>query len=81
MTDRGQIRPPCRLADSHDNVDWAKLITQLTENFSNRTLHQGPGNRAGRGMPAHHYSQTGLFLRLLVSDQNDKKPVLPPGRE
>ena len=81
MTGRGQIRLPCRLADSHDDVDRAKLITQLTENFSNRTLHQGPGNRARRGMPANHYSQTGLFPRLLVSDQNGKETALPPGRE
>ena len=41
MTDRGQIRPACRLTDSDDDIDWPKLITQQTEYFSNGTLQQG----------------------------------------
>ena len=76
MPGRGKIRPFCRLADSHDNIDWAKLITQLTEYFSNCAFHQGTSNRARRCVPANHYSQPGLFTRLLLSDQNDKKYAL-----
>ena len=81
MPGRKQIRLPCRLADPHDDIYWAKLITHLTEYFSNCTLHQRTGDRARRCMPANHYSQTGLVTRLLVSDQNDKELSLPSGRE
>ena len=81
MPGRSQIRLPCRLADSHDDIDRAKLITQLTEYFSNCALHQGTGDRARRCMPANHDSQTGLVTRLLVSDQNDKELSLPSRRE
>jgi hypothetical protein len=81
MTGRWQIRPSCRLADPHDDIDWAKLIAQLTEYFSNGALHQGTCNRARSSMSADYYPQTGLFARLLVSAQNDKKSALPPRRK
>ena len=81
MPGRWQIRLPCRQADSHDDIDRSKLITQLTEYFSNCTLHQGTSDRARRCMPANHNSQTGLVTRLIISDQNDKKLSLPSRRE
>jgi hypothetical protein len=67
MAGRRQIRPPSRLADSHDNIDRPELITQLAEYFSNRALHQGPCNRAWRRMPADNDSQTGLRARRVIS--------------
>lgn len=76
MTGCGQIRPSRRLADPHHDVDWTELITQLTEYFSNGTLHQRTCNRARGSMPADYYSQTGLFARGFGSTQNDKKFTL-----
>lgn len=81
MTGRGQIRPSCGLADSHDDIDWTKLITQLTEYFSNGALHQRTCNRARSSMPADYYSQAGLFSRRALSAQNDKKFSLPSRRK
>ena len=81
MTGRRQIRPSCWLADSHDDIDWTKLITQLAEYFSNGALHQGTCNRAWRRMPADYYSQSGLFARRAISAQNDKKFPLPSRRK
>jgi hypothetical protein len=70
------LRPSCRLADSDDDIDWTKLVTQPTENFSNGALHQRTCNRARCGVPADHYPQTGLFTRSAVPAQNDKKITL-----
>jgi len=73
MTGRGQVRPSCGLANSDDDIDWTELIAQLTEYFSNGTLHQGTCNRARRRMPADDDSETGLSTRRAVSAQDDKK--------
>jgi hypothetical protein len=81
MTGRGQIRPSCGLADSHDDIDWTKLITQLTEYFSNGALHQRTCNRAWSRMPADYYSQARLFAQRAISAQNDKKFALSPRRK
>ena len=81
MTDRRQIWPCRGLADSDNDVDWTKLITQLTEYFSNNTLHQGTCNRARRRMPPDDYSQAGLIARWALSAQNDEKFALPPCRK
>lgn len=81
MTGRGEIRPSCRLADSHDDIDWTKLITQPTEYFSNGALHQRTCNRARSGVPADHYSQAGLFSGQVIPAQNDKKIPLPSRRK
>lgn len=81
MTGRGQIRPSRRLADPHNDVDWTELITQLTEYFSNGSLHQRTCNRARGSLPADNYSQTGLLARRVVSAQNDKIFTLSSRRE
>ena len=81
MTGGGQIRPSGRLAYSHHNIDWTKLITQPTEYFSNGALHQRTGNRARRGVPADHYSQARPFAGQVIPAQNNKKLSLPPGRK
>ena len=81
MTGRGQIRPSRRPADPHNDVDRTELITQLTEYFSNGTLHQRTCNRARGSMPADYDSQTGLFARRVASAQNDKKFTLSSRRE
>jgi len=73
MTGRGQVRPSCGLANSDDDIDWTELIAQLTEYFSNGTLHQGTCNRARCRMPADDDSQAGLSARRAVPAQNDKK--------
>jgi hypothetical protein len=81
MTGRGQVRPSCGLTDSHDDIDWTKLITQLTKYFSNGALHQRTSNRARSRMPADGDSQAGLSARRAISAQNDKKFALPPRRK
>lgn len=67
MTGCGQIRLSCRLADSHYDIDWTQLITQLAEYFSNEALHQRTGNRTWGRVPADYYSQATLFARRAVS--------------
>jgi len=80
-TGRGNIRPSCGLADSHDDIDWTKLITQLTEYFANGALHQRTCNRTWSALPADYDSQAGLFARRAGSAQNDKKLPLAPRRK
>jgi len=81
MAGRGQIRPSRRLADSHDDIDWTELITQLTEYFSNDALHQGTCNRAWRRMPADNDSQARPLARVAISAQDDEKFALPSRRK
>jgi len=81
MSGRGQFRPSCGLADSHNDVDWTQLITQLAEYFSNGALHQGTCNRAWRRMPADNDSQAGLLARRAISAQDDEKFALPSRRK
>jgi hypothetical protein len=81
MTSSRQIRWSCWLADSHDNIDRAKLTAYLPEYFSNGTPDQRTRYRARRNVFADNDSEPGLAAGWAASAQDDEKLPLPSRTE